>query len=1013
MGVRQTIGTLYRADLLWCLSAITEDQLGQLATLLGFIEDQPLTKEPQKEDQKQLPEKDIQPPEPDPQPIIIQSNAQTSSYYRIIDRHIDADKMDQAQLPPDFPEWFAQAEGSYFEETQTRIPALHRVTPNYPTLVPWSRLWPMLLRVLGTNVPSSKPDINQLVKKVCQGQQIRRIPKRSRFTWAENIRVLIDINDGNFPYRQDFLRLQQQLLAWRGSDGLDVQFIYDEPGVHISQYQNGKETIVPWCHPESNTPLLILSDLGLHIPSRRSLYQWLVFGQALNLNGIRATVLLPVAEPAIDQRLLRYFDCIVWDGHSALKPLDSQQPAEPSQPTSEDSTETLLSMLFPALRVELGLLRTVRHILPAHAADVSHEAAVWHHKEVNAVGDEWAWQAATRTKYQGEFLKLFNNLTEEKQQQLIQQLGIYHAQLPDELYFEAMYELIRLDLPVPEAVKTATLDFMAMLVKTYHQHPEHQELDWWVKRCLSRQDLANLRSEHLLAFLAIERRRAHAKAGTPIVWPKDIDLSFIKPFIEQPANAVFLFVRQVGMELELAARSAPFYPADDWGDQSHYLVKMAHLTDSVTLRYPTNPNQPSSLSLNPQTDLPYRFNLPPGQNILAIAEETYTLEVRAVADWPDWAVAQGFSERTIFVDSQNQAGVLMRWYWHPPELGENLNPETFSRWYTQPGFWYSEPPRHDQDLKPDWADRVGRDQYGLYAEVAIAGITQRFRWIQPGSFLMGSPQDEIGRWEAEIQHPVILSQGYWLADTACTQALWQAVMRTNPSDFKGDNRPVESVSWHDVQQFIQTLNQRHPKLNLRLPSEAEWEYACRAGKDTAFNFDGELTVDNVNYRGTWEYQTDNWGERALQQTAEVKSYPGNAWGLYEMHGNVWEWCQDWYGAYPAAAITDPYGPESGDYRVLRGGSWFGHGRNCRSAIRYRDGPGRAFNSFGFRLARGHEPSQISTGAGQPPDGTRAAVARGAQPGVGLRQADELKPPVSGLGNKLETMFDLLKDKFRK
>jgi hypothetical protein len=128
----------------------------------------------------------------------------------------------------------------------------------------------------------------------------------------------------------------------------------------------------------------------------------------------------------------------------------------------------------------------------------------------------------------------------------------------------------------------------------------------------------------------------------------------------------------------------------------------------------------------------------------------------------------------------------------------------------------------------------------------------------------------------------------------------------------------------------------------------------------------------------------------------------------------------WHGADITYACIRPYRykmlagtSRTGDYRVLRGGSWFGHGRNCRSAIRYRDGPGRAFNSFGFRLARGHEPSQISTGAGQPPDGTRAAVARGAQPGVGLRQADELKPPVSGLGNKLETMFDLLKDKFRK
>ncbi len=178
--------------------------------------------------------------------------------------------------------------------------------------------------------------------------------------------------------------------------------------------------------------------------------------------------------------------------------------------------------------------------------------------------------------------------------------------------------------------------------------------------------------------------------------------------------------------------------------------------------------------------------------------------------------------------------------------------------------------------------------------------------------MMGSPEQENGRYDNETQHQVNISQGYWLADTACTQALWQAVMGKNPSDFKGDNRPVESVSWNDVQQFIETLNQHQPGLNLRLPSEAEWEFACRAGTTGAFNFEGELSLDKVNYSGTWEYESEQWGEGALQQTAEVKSYPANAWGLHEMHGNIWEWCQDWYGSYPSQPVTDPSGPDTGD-----------------------------------------------------------------------------------------------------
>jgi formylglycine-generating enzyme required for sulfatase activity len=160
---------------------------------------------------------------------------------------------------------------------------------------------------------------------------------------------------------------------------------------------------------------------------------------------------------------------------------------------------------------------------------------------------------------------------------------------------------------------------------------------------------------------------------------------------------------------------------------------------------------------------------------------------------------------------------------------------------------------------------------------------------------MGSPETEADRYNDEVQHEVTLTQGFWLAETTVTQALWQAIKGDNLSHFKGDNRPVERVSWDDTQEFIQQLNTilqtLQPEYAFRLPTEAEWEVACRAGTQTPFNFDGDLSLNKVNYRGTWD-DYSNWGKGALQATAEVKSYPCNAWGLYEMHGNVWEWCQD-------------------------------------------------------------------------------------------------------------------------
>jgi formylglycine-generating enzyme required for sulfatase activity len=253
---------------------------------------------------------------------------------------------------------------------------------------------------------------------------------------------------------------------------------------------------------------------------------------------------------------------------------------------------------------------------------------------------------------------------------------------------------------------------------------------------------------------------------------------------------------------------------------------------------------------------------------------------------------------------------------------------------------------------PKWASEWGEDEYGLWIAFTLNGIYQAFRWIPPGTFLMGSPENEKGRWDSEKQHQVTLTQGYWLADTACTQALWKVVMGDNPASFKDDeNNPVEQVSWDDVQTFLQRLNELIPGLDAALPTEAQWEYACRAGMETAFSFVGELTLGKVNYRGTWgDY--NKWGEGALQCTAPVRSYPPNSWGLYEMHGNVLEWCHDWYGEYPAESVADPVGAETDFARVLRGGSWLSDGRRVRSAYRSRDTPSLRFNYIGFRFAPG-------------------------------------------------------------
>ena len=277
-------------------------------------------------------------------------------------------------------------------------------------------------------------------------------------------------------------------------------------------------------------------------------------------------------------------------------------------------------------------------------------------------------------------------------------------------------------------------------------------------------------------------------------------------------------------------------------------------------------------------------------------------------------------------------------------------------------FWRSGQP-------PRWANAWGTDEYGHWVTFSITNqqgqqITQRMRWIEPGAFQMGSPEDEPERYDDEgPQHSVTISRGFWLFDTACTQALWEAVMGENPSGFKGeDRRPVENISWNDCQHFIKRLNERLPGLDLALPSEAQWEYACRAGTTTPFSFGATITPAQVNYNGNYPYAG---GKKGLYrgETVPVASLPPNPWGLHEMHGNVWEWCQDhWHDNYQGAP-TDGSAWEdrtAGASRVLRGGSWYSYARLVRAAYRDHDPPGLRLDFFGFRCAR----VRVASPAGQ-------------------------------------------------
>ena len=224
--------------------------------------------------------------------------------------------------------------------------------------------------------------------------------------------------------------------------------------------------------------------------------------------------------------------------------------------------------------------------------------------------------------------------------------------------------------------------------------------------------------------------------------------------------------------------------------------------------------------------------------------------------------------------------------------------------------------------------------------------------IPKGTFMMGSPESEQGRNENENQHEVTISKDYYLGVYEVTQAQYEKVIGKNPSLYQGAivgnenaDLPVENVSWHDAVEFCKKLSdlpeEKKAGRVYRLPTEAQWEYACRAGSKTAYSFDDE---EGLLPEYGW------FSSNSSDRTHTVGLLDPNAWGLYDMHGNVWEWCSDRHGEYPKSAVSDPSGPKVGSIRVIRGGCWINGAANCRSAFRGRITSDVRDFHLGFRLA---------------------------------------------------------------
>jgi formylglycine-generating enzyme required for sulfatase activity len=245
-----------------------------------------------------------------------------------------------------------------------------------------------------------------------------------------------------------------------------------------------------------------------------------------------------------------------------------------------------------------------------------------------------------------------------------------------------------------------------------------------------------------------------------------------------------------------------------------------------------------------------------------------------------------------------------------------------------------------------WMSAHGTDKYGAWAEFTLDGVTQRLRWIKPGTFVMGSPEDELGHMDCETQHKVTLTQGYWMADTPCTISLWwftvmkdgewsRTLLGCDRATAAQSNLPVVGITYNECLAFLKSLNSKVPGLNAALPTEAQWEYACRAGSTGPYA--GDLNAE--------AWMAENSGNKFHP----VKTKAANPWGLYDMPGNVYTWCQDTFANFTADAVTDPL-VTTGTARVIRGGSFYYHKGYLRSASRWGIDPNTAaYPYIGFRI----------------------------------------------------------------
>ncbi|WP_287640308.1 formylglycine-generating enzyme family protein [Accumulibacter sp.] len=811
----------------------------------------------------------------------------------------------------------------------------HGEAAPFVPLVRRTRLWPALKHSL-LEVHRRGVDLPRLLRELARAQAVRRLPAARQATWGGELLVVWDLARHLQPYQDDFAAIVTELRQQRGDAGCTLWLVDGSPQqirqrwpVPPSSTCRSPAAIPP---PAPGSRVLILSDAGALAGWPQATRDWSGFARRLVAGGAQPVFWAPLAPAQIEVELARRARVFCLQPRGDLRRqrgrLADEEQRQAERQRLAALRERLLARMACCIRVEPALLRALRGITPATANEPALEALVWNHPPV--VYDSLVSRAVTAA-HVARYRQDFEELAAAEQLAALEQTLHIHAW------------------------RGRATEATELLVWQAHARDE------------AKRDAADRIAEAERWFAALGARASQAGRTDPQLRQYARDL-----LARNAADFAWLQAHSRALSPVWVASGEKTAPA---GLRSEHLLQAISERDDLPLL---------ACELGVQAQGLVLFG--GGERPAGPAHSRLGSPLRARR----LLVSEGGPTRALDPDPAGRPQLVAPL----PSLADPDRPLTVTA--GQHSYLIRRVER------PVWAQEIGRDAHGLYAIVEIPGqarkasagakaVVQRLRYIEAGHFRMGSPESEPERYDDEgPQHSVTLSAGFWLADTACTQALWETVMGKNPSYFKlkrggGPRHPVEQVSWNDVQRFLRTLEQRLPGAIASLPSEAEWEYACRAGTSTAFHFGDQITPEQVNYDGNYPYAG---GRKGLyrESTVPVGSLPANAWGLYEMHGNVWEWCADGRRTYAGRDETDPRGPEGEGVagRALRGGAWYDDAWNARSANRDAYAPDSASRDDGFRFALRSTSPAGATEWPAPRSGVDGAAGRGtvAAPGTG-------------------------------